>query len=239
MLLNYGLVVKNNTFHNYVIKIDLYDEGYEFYKYLTRNNINMDNIHILDDSIITGKFELNIMSLNKNLMEFLFYFNQYDEIKDNEVMASKFNVKKNRYLEGTVDFVNKKTLNKNDQKTLSTYLRYYSTIYGHVKNIEENMIEYLNKTMRGYVEEIKVFDKEILDMANNIKMLDNGNIIDQFENLYYYNRLHELLNKKNIHLFNIENIKILNKHLEFISQDIINIQWKSINNDYLNKIYDI
>ena len=219
--------------------MDLYDEKYEFYKYLTRQNIKMDNIHILTDDVITAKFELNSENLNKNLLEFLFYFNEFDEIKESESMIHKFNVKKYRYHEGTVNYMLKKTLEKSDFKTLGTYMRYYSTIFSHVKNIEENMKEYLNVSISEYIIEIKKFEKEINDMEKNIEILDKGNIIDHFENLYYYNRLHELLNKKNIHIFNIENIKILMKHLKFVSQDIITIQYNVLNNSFLKDIYNI
>ena len=238
-LLNYGIINKNNLYHNYIITMDLYDEKYEFYKYLTRQNINMENIHILTDDVITAKFELNSENLNKNLLEFLFYFNQFDEIKESETLMHKFNTKKYRYYEGTVNYMLKKTLDKSDQKTLGTYMRYYSTIFSHVKNIEENMKEYLNISMSEYVKEINKFEKEIKDMDKNIEILDQGNIIDHFENLYYYNRLHELLNKKNIHIFNIENIKILMKHLNFVSQDILSIQYKILNNSFLKDIYNL
>ena len=238
-LLNYGIIKKNNLNHNYLITMDLYDEKYEFYKYLTRQNFNMDNIHILTDDVITAKFQLNIQNLDKNLLEFLFYFNQFDEIKESESMIHKFNTKKYRYHEGTVNYMLKKTLEKGDQKTLGTYMRYYSTIFSHVKNIEENMKEYLNVSISEYIKEIKKFEKEINDMEKNIEILDKGNIIDHFENLYYYNRLHELLNKKNIHIFNIENIKILMKHLKFVSQDIITIQYNVLNNSFLKDIYNI
>jgi hypothetical protein len=238
-LLNYGIILKDNINHNYLITMDLYDEKYEFYKYLTRKNLNMDNIHILEEDIITAKFELNSVSLNKNLLEFLFFFNEFDEIKESEVMMHKFNTKKYRYFEGTVNYMFKKSLSKNEQKTYGTYIRYYSTIYSHIKNVEDNMKEYLNKTIPEYIKEIKLFDKEIENMDRNIEILDNGNIIDHFENLYYYNRLHELLNKKNIHLFNIENIKILMKHLKFVSQDILSIQWKSLNSSALKELYNL
>ena len=238
-LSNYGIINKNNLYHNYIITMDLYDEKYEFYKYLTRQNINMENIHILTDDVITAKFELNSENLNKNLLEFLFYFNQFDEIKESETLMHKFNTKKYRYYEGTVNYMLKKTLDKSDQKTLGTYMRYYSTIFSHVKNIEENMKEYLNISMSEYVKEINKFEKEIKDMDKNIEILDQGNIIDHFENLYYYNRLHELLNKKNIHIFNIENIKILMKHLNFVSQDILSIQYKVLNNSFLKDIYNL
>ena len=238
-LLNYGIINKDNLFHNYLITMDLYDEKYEFYKYLTRQNINMENVHILTDDVITAKFELNIESLNKNLLEFLFYFNEFDEIKEGETLIGKLNTKKYRYHEGTVNFLLKKSLDKSQQKTLGTYMRYYSTIFSHVKNIEENMKEYLNVTMNEYIKEITKFEKEIKEMEKNIEILDNGNIIDHFENLYYYNRLHELLNKKNIHIFNIENIKILMKHLKFVSQDILNLQYQVLNNSFLKNLYDI
>ena len=238
-LLNYGIIKKNNIYHNYLITMDLYDEKYEFYKYLTRQNINMDNVHILTDDVITAKFDLNQESLNKNLLEFLFYFNEFDEIKESESLMNKFNKNKFRYHEGTVNYMLKKSLEKNDQKTLATYLRYYSTIFSHVKNIEENMKEYLNISFSNYVKELSNFEKEIKDMEKNIEILDKGNIIDHFENLFYYNRLHELLNKKNIHIFNIENIKILMKHLKFVSQDILNIQFHVLNNTFLKNLYDI
>ena len=93
--------------------------------------------------------------------------------------------------------------------------------------------------MTEYIREIKSFEKEIKDMEKNIEILDKGNIIDHFENLYYYNRLHELLNNKNIHIFTIENIKILMKHLKFVSQDILSIQYKVLNNSFLKDIYNI
>ena len=239
LLLNYGFIIKNNQYHKYLINMDLYDEKYEFYQFLTRKNFKMDNIHILEDDVITAKFELNNINLNKDLLEFLFYFNEFDEIKESEVMMHKFNTKKYRYFEGTVNYMFKKVLTKNEMKTYGTYLRYYSTIYSHLKNIEDNMKEYLNLSIIDYIKEVELFDKEIENMDRNIEILDKGNIIDHFENLYYYNRLHELLNKKNIHLFNIENIKIIMKHLKFVSQDILGLQWKALNSTGLKEIYDI
>jgi hypothetical protein len=50
------------------------------------------------------------------------------------------------------------------------------------------MKEYLNLTIPNYIKEINLFNKEIENMDRNIEMLDKGNIIEHFENLYYYNR---------------------------------------------------
>ena len=60
LLLNYGISLKNNLNHKYLITMDLYDEKYEFYKFLRKKNLNIDNIHILDEDLISAKFELNI-----------------------------------------------------------------------------------------------------------------------------------------------------------------------------------
>lgn len=83
----------------------------------------------MEDDVITAKFELNSMNLNKNLLEFLFFFNEYDEIKESKVMIHKFNTKKYRYFEGTVNYMFKKVLTKSELKTYDIYLRYNILLY--------------------------------------------------------------------------------------------------------------
>jgi len=74
-------------------------------------------------------------------------------------------------------------------------------------------------------------------MDEEIAKLDNGTIISHFENLYYYNHLHEVLNTRNIHIFNLENLLILFNHMNYLYEDLISYQWKEIINQRLINKY--
>ena len=119
-------------------------------------------------------------------------------------------------------FKNKNKKERENLKLLKIYSLYFNTIYKNILSITDNMKTNFNQTkFISYLMEIKNSTNEIKKMDEEISKLDNGTIISHFENLYYYNHLHEELNKKNIHIFNIENLIILFNHLNYLYNDLI------------------
>ena len=219
-LLYYGFVIKKNTEHNFLFKFDVVDVRFNFYQYLVKNKFDMNFVHIISDNTISVTFPLNYLSLNENLFKFLLLFNDYE--------TSTSSVFKNK---------NKKE--RENLKLLKIYSLYFNTIYKNILSITDNMKTNFNQTDKfiSYLMEIKNSTNEIKKMDEEISKLDNGTIISHFENLYYYNHLHEELNKKNIHIFNIENLIILFNHLNYLYNDLILYQWKEIINPNLKNKY--
>jgi type III secretory pathway component EscV len=87
-----------------------------------------------------------------------------------------------------------------------------------------------NESYETYLQEVMDFDNKIKDNYKGVQQLDEKNIIEHFEHLYYYNQLYENLNKRNIHLFNLENTKVLLNQMEYTYEDIVRRQWDIITN---------
>ena len=91
--------------------------------------------------------------------------------------------------------------------------------------------------MNGYIEELGEIQRKIEKNDEEIEGLNDKGIIDNFENLFYYNQQHDLLNQRNTHIFNLENLFILLKQKEFAYREVIATQWNIINSKYIKGKY--
>ena len=225
-LLNYGFIIKNNSFHNFLFKFEINDDKYLFYKYLIKEKFNMDYVNLMNNDIITVIFPLNNYSLNKELLQFLFLFSQFE---NNKIKSHNKN------------FKIKKDINKENKenKLFDLYYLYFNTIHQNIFNFYDLLPMYNNTSPKiiNYINELNKTREEINKMDSEIEKLDNGTIIDNFENLYYFNKLHELLNMKNIHIFNLENLMILFNHKNFVYKEILSYKWKILNNSKIKNKY--
>ena len=217
-LLYYGFIIKKNTQHNFLFKFDVVDIKFNFYKFLVKNKFDMNFVKIINDNTISVTFPLNLLSLNENLFKFLLFYNDYET-----TTTSPFKTNKER----------------ENYKFLKIYSLYFSTIYKNIISITDNMKTNFNQSDKyiNYLLETQNTTSEIKKMDEEIAKLDNGTIISHFENLYYYNHLHEVLNTRNIHIFNLENLLILFNHMNYLYEDLISYQWKEIINQRLINKY--
>ena len=93
------------------------------------------------------------------------------------------------------------------------------------------------QSVNGYIEELGEIQRKIEKNDEEIEGLNDKGIIDNFENLFYYNQQHDLLNQRNTHIFNLENLFILLKQKEFAYSEVIATQWNIINSKYIKGKY--
>ena len=89
----------------------------------------------------------------------------------------------------------------------------------------------------GRDRELGEIQRKIEKNDEEIEGLNDKGIIDNFENLFYYNQQHDLLNQRNTHIFNLENLFILLKQKEFAYSEVIATQWNIINSKYIKGKY--
>ena len=201
LISKYGIVYINNKHHSYLFNYEIYDDNkYSFYKYLLRHKYN--NVKIVNDNKISIDFNINAALINKNLQTFITLYNDYEDM----------NIKHKQHF--TIQEFN-------------IYFTYYVTMYQNMRVIIKGME---NESYETYLQEVMDFDNKIKENYKGVQQLDEKNIIEHFEHLYYYNQLYENLNKRNIHLFNLENVKVLLNQMEYTYEDIVRRQWDIITN---------
>lgn len=205
LLLNYGLTIANNTHHSYLFQFDLVDPQYVFYKHLLKSNFNMNAIKLnpIDDANdkLSATFSLKLPSLNEELFKFIYHYIEF---------TSSTNADKE-------DAVNR--------QTLQSYLVYYTTIHKNILSITDKMS---NGTVHSYIKALSKDMDDIIHYHSQIALMNNNTFQETFEHLYIYNQMHHLLNKRNINIFNLENIRLLTTHQFYLFDDILKMQFDSI-----------
>lgn len=173
--------------------------------------MNLVKLSSKNDDMLSSTFSLSISSLNEELFKFIYYYLEYTSLID------KDNNKQDK---------SKKTLDESfNRKSLQSYLVYYSTIQKNILSIIDKMP---NQTISSYINALSKDMDDIVYHMIQIDSMNNNTIQETFENLYIYNKMHTLLNKRNIKIFNLENIRLLIKHQFYLYDDIKKMQFNSI-----------
>ena len=211
LILNYGFIDFNNTEHSYIFHFEIDDYKLKFYRFINWKKFNMNLVKIQDSDQISATFPLSFEYINSDLLQFVFLYSEFV----NENVKVKYN--------------------KSLMKKYSAYFLYYSTIYKNVLTIIDLIPN--EKNLMKYIGELGNLERKIDELDSEISKLNDKGIIDNFENLYFYNQLHETLNQKNIMLFNLENLNILFKHENYVYDEIIKNQWEIINSGAIKGKY--
>ena len=208
LVLNYGFIDANNTAHSFLINFDIDDPKLKFYKFLHWKQFNMNSVKLNDVDKLNAAFPLTKLSLSSDLISFVFLYSEFSR--------------------GDVRIKHNAELNKR----FTAFFLYYSTIYKNVLGIVDNI-----QSVNGYIDELGEIQQKIEKNDKEIEGLNDKGIIDNFENLFYYNQQHDLLNQRNIHMFNLENLILLFKQEEFAYSEVISTQWNIINSKYIKGKY--
>ncbi len=233
LLLNYGILFRNNIFQEFLFKFEMEDPGYIFFKLLKENNFDTSLINISDEYKLNVQFSLKKDLFSKILYDFISVYSK-NYIKDRNNVSGKEN-KSNKK--------DKNILDSNNAMLLRNLILYESTINKNIYTMfdllkEDNSIN--NKITNNY------FYDKIKDEQNKIEKINTiiyKNIFsinkeknsselfhDDVQNLFYYKALHD--NKKSLLLkvFNFENLKILFSHKNVVNKETISILNYSIKN---------
>lgn len=208
LILNYGFIDINNTAHSFLVNFDIDDPKLKFFKYLQRKQFNMNSVKLHDVDKLSVAFPLNFLSLSSDLLTFVFHYSEF----------TRGDVR----IRHNVELV----------KRFTSFFLYYSTIHKNILGIVDNI-----QSVNGYIEELGEIQRKIEKNDEEIEGLNDKGIIDNFENLFYYNQQHDLLNQRNTHIFNLENLFILLKQKEFAYSEVIATQWNIINSKYIKGKY--
>ena len=127
LLLNHGIVRKNNPHQEFIFKFDIIDNNYSFYNILKSNGFNINIIKIIDEHKLSINFNLKSSHMSEDLFKFINIFLSTFGSRDDE----KFHkIKSYRSLINSID--------KSNWRRLKNNLLYYSTMEKNIKKILED-----------------------------------------------------------------------------------------------------
>ncbi len=204
LLINYGMLLKNNPHQEFIFKFDIIDKDYNFYNSLRSNGFNISMITIIDEHKLSIRFNLKSSEISVDLLKFIEIFLNMFGSRDDE----KFHKNKNhRNLLNSID--------KRSLKKLKNHLLYYLTIEKNIRKIfEDAEIKDINSFYDYMIETKKKISKSNqIIKSNTEKFYEDRNLAsfvdDDFQNLFYFKTLHTLIKRDLIQEFNFENVKIL------------------------------
>jgi hypothetical protein len=202
-LLNYGYLIRNNPYQEYVFRFDIPDKDYKFYKTLKRSGVEMKNLSILEVEKLTILVNLRNNVISKEIIKIISTFLEFKKTNWKEVP------KKNKEYE--------------------ILMRYYSIMITNIKSIfDENsdnidiwseITSYVGKFLDNESKKKKL--SNIVE-ENTKKFLKNTNDIllspldDDLQNLFYFKHLHNNIKKSLIYKFTFENLKIVFSQISII-----------------------
>jgi len=221
-LLNYGFIIKNNMFQEFVFRFDIEDQGHKFYKKLLDKNFNIDRI-IVDDKKLSIQFPLLFNELSSELIEFIEAYIEVSDHLNND--NGKYSHPKSKTLLKLKNSISVMLLN-----LLKKYQLYYITVH---QNIKTFLNEMKINTIENFIEETENFEKQIEILNHKIEETSKHYLIkynntDDIPNLSNFKDLHILLKKSLIRQFNIENIKILFSQERLIFDNLFKFYGKNI-----------
>jgi len=235
LLLNYGIVIRNNLFQEFLFKFEMEDPGYKFYQMLKASNFDMTLLNISDEYKLNIQFSLKRDSFSKVLFDFISVYNKNYINEDRDSLSSKDSKIKN----------NKKVKNSdlqmdiNIRLLLKSLILYESTINKNIFSMLDSLKEEKSENKESYQKDHKFFYEKIIEEKNKILKINKiiyENVAainkeknstellhDDVQNLFYYKALHD--NKKSllIKIFNFENLKILFSHKNIINKEIVSL----------------
>lgn len=223
LLLNYGFIVRNNPFQEFVFRFDVDDPKFKFYKTLEKNKFNMNQIAIIGNEKLAIHFSLKYNNLSKDLEKFINVFMELNNFMEDE----RHELKSYRKLKTELD---QSTFNK-----LKVLFLYFSTIDKNIKTINDSLE---NKSIMYYLDKINETNSKINKLNqiiedNTNNFITNRNLTqnkndDDLQNLFYFKNLHNFIKKKLIQEFNLENIKIIFSHQNLVLRNVESLLCKSI-----------
>ena len=198
LLLNYGFIVKNNPFQEYVFKFEMDDPKRSFYERLNMINLTENSVHLTANNKLVVHIKLNSFVESNDLIKFIASYIKFQ---------SEFE---------------KKKLDSGSLLMFKLYALYINTLDRNINsviplrdikyNITAELTENYNKIKRL---------NEIID--KNSKRNDN-----ELESLLYFKTLHSYLKKDLIFKFNVENIKILIAQRKIVLDSIRKLALKNL-----------
>lgn len=225
LLLNYGIIIPNNIFQEFLFKFEMEDPKYKFLNLLKKNNFDISTVNFLGDYKLSLQFSLKKDSFSKSLFDFIKIYST-NFIEDETLPKEK----KKKFVE--------KKMDKGIYYLYKSLVLYESTINRNVNNFYE-----IEGEEQNVINNRDPFD-DIFDTLGKINKI-NGVIFnntfaineekglkeflhDDVKNLFYYKALHDNEKSLRIKLFNLENLKILYSHKDIVNKEVIAILNKNI-----------
>ena len=199
LLLNYGFIVKNNPFQEFIFRFDIDDPYKEFYKKLKEINFNMEKVKLLPNNKLATHFSISSDVLSDDLF---FFIDTYLSMN-----PPKFNRRKPNLMNNEIKLSKVRAL----VLYLLTLNRNLYSIFP--KDYDEGFKK-LVVDLHLNSDSINKLDSEITKNELN----SNGNSdVSTFLNFKY---LHTSLKQRNIRQFNFDNIKLIYKHKDIVQTNI-------------------
>lgn len=236
LLLNYGFVIQNNEFQEYIFRFDLEDTNKKLFFKLKENKFNMDLVTIkksnltfheenaditntTNNYILSIHFSLNNNELNEELYRFIELY-----VNDNNL----FNYTNTKYTSNKVF----QSLNNSIMLKIYNMIIYYRAIEKNIRDIFDSNLSIKAKNMTTLINEINENINTIEELQ--IKIDKDENTISSNNNKLF-NELDLLIKTNNILIFHKENIKILMSHQIKILDIILSYYLEMINKSYLKE----
>lgn len=220
LLLNYGFIINNNPFQEFVFRFDIDDPKFKFYRRLQENEFNLNQIAVIDNEKLAVHFPLLFGKVSPQLVQFIKLFLEINNYFENE-KHEKIKILKKL----------KNSFNEEKLKLLKNYMVYYSTIDKNIKSLFESLND---KSVDGFYEKITESENKknkLIDIINQNteNFLKSRNITtpqaldDDIQNLFYFKTLQSYIKRNMILNFNFENLKIMYSHYDMALKKMIGI----------------
>jgi hypothetical protein len=226
LLLNYGFIIRNNPFQEFVFRFDIDDPKFKFYRRLQESGFNIHQIAVIDNEKLAVHFPLLHGKISPQLLQFIKVFLEINNYFENEKHE------KIKVLKKLKNSFNEKTL-----ILLKNYMIYFSTIDKNIKSLFDNLND---RSLDGFYEkildsEIKKFKLVDIIEQNTQKFINSRNITtpqaldDDIQNLFYFKTLQSYIKRNMILNFNFENLKIMYSHIDMALKKMMGIFKNNIN----------
>jgi hypothetical protein len=226
LLLNYGFIIRNNPFQEFVFRFDIDDPKFKFYRRLQESGFNIHQIAVIDNEKLAVHFPLLNRKISPQLLQFIKVFLEINNYFENEKHE------KIKVLKKLKNSFNEKTL-----ILLKNYMLYFSTIDKNIKSLFDNLND---RSLDGFYEkildsEIKKFKLVDIIEQNTQKFINSRNITtpqaldDDIQNLFYFKTLQSYIKRNMILNFNFENLKIMYSHSDMALKKMMGIFKNNIN----------
>lgn len=234
LLLNYGFIVKDNPFQEYVFNFQFVDENKALYNELYKHNFNVEKIRFLNKNKINEQnyndtSNSNVMSIdfhlkkdiiNEELLDFIYIYLSHSKLLENPSSQNDSHKtdKKNNYYKGKSNNSPKTDIPTDYKNSIKILIVYYRSIEKNIRSIFDSRLSIKSTNSTFLLNEI----------YDNIKEIDNlqdklDNLIEEKDNKEAYTNMDFLIKTNNILLFHSENVKILESHKKIVIENILNL----------------
>lgn len=221
LLLNYGFIIPNNPFQEFIFNFRLIDEGKKLFEELHKAGFNMGLVSLVKTKIDSNE-EISEDSTNSTnsksespLLSIDFHLT-YDKINQDLLDFITIYLSSNHLLYEEIS--NKSKVNNEIKNTMKILIVYYRVIEKNIRDIFESKLSIKAHNSTFLLNEIYNNTKEIDDLQNKLDVIDNKEEIKEV-----YSSMDYLIKSTNILSFHSENIKILESHQNKILKKILSI----------------